>query len=53
MPAAAKIDPSVVIAGLDPAIHRIETIRSSMMDARLDPAHDESRSNAAGIREAA
>jgi hypothetical protein len=33
----------VVIAGLDPAIHRIES-SMFLMDARVKPAHDESKS---------
>jgi hypothetical protein len=33
-------DSSFVIAGLDPAIHRLEWIPFSM-DARVKPAHDE------------
>jgi hypothetical protein len=31
----------VVIAGLDPAIHRAKRIFDSSMDARVKPAHDE------------
>jgi hypothetical protein len=33
----------VVIAGLDPAIHRAERLFDSLMDARVKPAHDELR----------
>jgi len=32
--------PNLVIAGLDPAIHRFEKY-SLTMDARVKPAHDE------------
>ena len=31
----------VVIAGLDPAIHRAKRIFDVLMDARVKPAHDE------------
>jgi hypothetical protein len=31
----------VVIAGLDPAIHRAELIFEFLMDARVKPAHDD------------
>jgi hypothetical protein len=31
----------VVIAGLDPAIHRAKRRFVSLMDARVKPAHDE------------
>jgi hypothetical protein len=31
----------VVIAGLDPAIHRVKRILDPSMDARVKPAHDE------------
>jgi hypothetical protein len=31
----------VVIAGLDPAIHRAKRNFVSLMDARVKPAHDE------------
>jgi hypothetical protein len=33
----------LVIAGLDPAIHRIELSQCFWMDARVKPAHDEQR----------
>jgi hypothetical protein len=33
---------TVVIAGLDPAIHRAKRIFESLMDARVKPAHDDS-----------
>jgi hypothetical protein len=32
--------PEIVIAGLDPAIHRPKGIVRSLMDARVKPAHD-------------
>jgi hypothetical protein len=32
--------PFVVIAGLDPAIHRLGSMISFWMDARVKPAHD-------------
>ena len=38
---AEPTDPSVVIAGLDPAIHLFREILSFSMDARVKPAHDE------------
>ena len=31
----------VVIAGLDPAIHRSKSIFKPLMDARVKPAHDD------------
>jgi hypothetical protein len=31
---------TVVIAGLDPAIHRSKSIFKFLMDARVKPAHD-------------
>ena len=31
----------VVIAGLDPAIHRSKSIIDVLMDARVKPAHDD------------
>jgi hypothetical protein len=31
----------VVIAGLDPAIHRLKSIFGFLMDARVKPAHDD------------
>jgi hypothetical protein len=31
---------TVVIAGLDPAIHRSKSIFEFLMDARVKPAHD-------------
>jgi hypothetical protein len=31
---------NVVIAGLDPAIHRAKRIADFLMDARVKPAHD-------------
>jgi hypothetical protein len=31
----------IVIAGLDPAIHRAKRIFEVLMDARVKPAHDE------------
>jgi hypothetical protein len=31
----------LVIAGLDPAIHRVELTRHFLMDARVKPAHDD------------
>jgi hypothetical protein len=34
---------TVVIAGLDPAIHRAKRIFDFLMDARVKPAHDELR----------
>jgi hypothetical protein len=36
-------NPSVVIAGLDPAIHPLRKSLSKMMDARVKPAHDVER----------
>jgi hypothetical protein len=47
----------MVIAGLDPAIHEAtpraqpqgNTARNLIMDARVKPAHDESKIGAAGI----
>jgi hypothetical protein len=47
----------MVIAGLDPAIHEAtpraqpqgNTARNLIMDARVKPAHDESKFGAAGI----
>jgi len=33
----------LVIAGLDPAIHRAKRRFDSLMDARVKPAHDELR----------
>jgi len=42
-------DLSAVIAGLDPAIHHIETTLVFLMDARVKPAHDESKSETVGI----
>jgi hypothetical protein len=33
----------IVIAGLDPAIHLLETTHFFEMDAPVKPAHDESR----------
>jgi hypothetical protein len=36
----------LVIAGLDPAIHRIEIDSMFLLDARVKPAHDESEFNA-------
>jgi|UPI000429903D hypothetical protein len=33
----------IVIAGLDPAIHRAKRSVDSPMDARVKPAHDELR----------
>jgi hypothetical protein len=38
-----------VIAGLDPAIHRLETIPFFKVDARHKPAYDESTCIASGI----
>jgi hypothetical protein len=35
---------SLVIAGLDPAIHRAGRIFDSWMDARVRPEHDELKS---------
>ncbi len=35
------MDPSVVIAGLDPAIHLFAKTLAKKMDARVKPAHDE------------
>jgi hypothetical protein len=35
-----KLTPLAVIAGLDPAIHRLEKA-FSLMDVRVKPAHDE------------
>jgi hypothetical protein len=36
--------PSAVIAGLDPAIHHLrEDFLAKKMDARVKPAHDQSR----------
>jgi hypothetical protein len=32
---------TVVIAGLDPAIHRSKSIFRFLMDARVKPAHDD------------
>jgi hypothetical protein len=32
---------ALVIAGLDPAIHRAKRIFGSLMDARVKPAHDD------------
>jgi hypothetical protein len=32
---------TVVIAGLDPAIHRSKSIFGFLMDARVKPAHDD------------
>jgi hypothetical protein len=32
---------AVVIAGLDPAIHRSKSIFKFLMDARVRPAHDD------------
>jgi hypothetical protein len=40
-------DPSVVIAGLDPAIHPLKEALFPM-DARVKPAHDGSRTRKAG-----
>jgi hypothetical protein len=31
----------IVIAGLDPAIHRAKRILKFSMDARVEPAHDD------------
>jgi hypothetical protein len=31
----------IVIAGLDPAIHRAKRVFDVLMDARVKPAHDE------------
>jgi hypothetical protein len=33
----------LVIAGLDPAIHRAKRSLTGLMDARVKPAHDELR----------
>ncbi|MDI4237985.1 hypothetical protein AAFX91_07935 [Bradyrhizobium sp. 31Argb] len=33
----------IVIAGLDPAIHRAKRILDFLMDARVKPAHDDLR----------
>jgi hypothetical protein len=33
--------PNIVIAALDPAIHRAKRFFRSLMDARVKPAHDE------------
>jgi hypothetical protein len=35
-----RVTPEVVIAGLDPAIHRAKR-GFSLMDARVKPAHDD------------
>ena len=43
---AVDVDPSTVIAGLDPAIHPFNESLFPM-DARVKPAHDESRTTAA------
>jgi len=48
----------MVIAGLDPAIHEAtpqaqpqgNTAKNLIMDARVKPAHDESKIGAAGMR---
>jgi len=52
IPTAAMDDLSAVIAGLDPAIHHIETTLVFLMDARVKPAHDESKSETVGITRA-
>jgi hypothetical protein len=38
---AATKQSFLVIAGLDPAIHPLEWLFRSVMDARVKPAHDE------------
>src|SRR5207237_3328316 len=42
IPGFMDIDPSGVIAGLDPAIHHLGIEVVFAMDARVKPAHDES-----------
>jgi hypothetical protein len=37
---SSAIPDTVVIAGLDPAIHRSKSIFKFLMDARVKPAHD-------------
>jgi hypothetical protein len=47
-PSAAGIDPSIVIAGLDPAIHPFNEM-VFLMDARVKPGHDEARAAAGTV----
>jgi hypothetical protein len=35
-----RLDTKTVMAGLDPAIHRLRPILRRLMDARVKPAHD-------------
>jgi|AmaraimetFIIA100_FD_contig_121_237559_length_688_multi_6_in_0_out_0_2 hypothetical protein len=48
---AVGSDLSAVIAGLDPAIHRIELKLFFSMDARVKPGHDDSSTTAVGNQE--
>src|SRR5216684_822271 len=49
IPTALERDSLLVIAGLDPAIHRLTQKALFLMDARVKPGHDGSRGSAVGI----